>query len=151
MAGRFSAFTCAQEPRWSRQDRRPLAACPHGSLSSAMAVPHSESRRRKAAASVVSTLLAASKALIDVASGAGAGPLEGPTGVEAPGMAEGAGSADGEGAGDCAVTGSGAPAAESAGAATCARLREACRGEYFVCPCCLATQPAPARPTSPQH
>src|SRR5271168_5387630 len=72
MAGRFKALTCAQEPRCSRQDNPAFAACPHGSLSSPMAVPHSASRRRKAAASPVLALLAASKVLMDAAVGAGA-------------------------------------------------------------------------------
>src|ERR1700683_4401240 len=105
MAGRFSAFTCAQEPRCSRQERPALAAGPHGSVSSAMAVPHSDSRRRNASASVVLALLAASKALMDVASGAAAGPLEGPV-DEVPGAAPGA--ADGVGAGVCTAAGDGA-------------------------------------------
>src|ERR1019366_5079225 len=65
MAGRFRALTCAQEPRYSKQDSPPLAACPQGSLSYAMAVPHKDSRRRKAAASPVLALLAASRELSD--------------------------------------------------------------------------------------
>src|SRR6202035_1092008 len=72
MAGLFKALTCAQEPRCSRQDNPAFAACPHGSLSSPMAVPHSASRRRKAAASPVLALLAASKVLMDAAVGPGA-------------------------------------------------------------------------------
>src|ERR1700730_5215118 len=70
MAGLFKARTCAQEPRCSRQANPAFAACPQGSLSSAMAVPHRDSRRRKAAASLVLALLAASNALMDAAIGA---------------------------------------------------------------------------------
>src|SRR5450631_2381297 len=73
MAGRFKALTCAQEPRCSRQDNPALAACPQGFLSSAMAVPHNDRRPRNAAASPVLALLAASKALMDVAVGIGVG------------------------------------------------------------------------------
>src|SRR5271166_2576257 len=75
MAGRFKALTCAQEPRCSRHDRPDLAACPQGLLSPVMAVPHSDSKRRKAAASLVLALLAASKALMDTPAGAGKGGL----------------------------------------------------------------------------
>src|SRR6266851_9696260 len=65
MAGRLRARTCAQEPRCSGHDNPAFAACPQGSLSSAMAGPHNDSRRRKAAASLVLALLAASNALMD--------------------------------------------------------------------------------------
>src|SRR5580700_521548 len=97
MAGRFKALTCAQEPRCSRQDNPAFAACPHGSLSSPMAVPHSASRRRKAAASPVLALLAASKVLIDAVVGAGAvgagGAAAGPGAVVPPAPTVRAGSA----------------------------------------------------------
>src|SRR6202043_1559876 len=73
MAGRFRALTCAQEPRCSRHDKPAFAACPQGSLSSAMAVPHSDSSRRKAAASPVLALLAASKVFMGTAAGVGVG------------------------------------------------------------------------------
>src|ERR1700679_3352771 len=122
MAGRFRAFTWAQEPRCSRHDRPALAACPHGSLSSAMAVPHSDSRRRKAAASVVLALLAASKALMDVATGTAEAPPAGP----APGRCVAAGedadgeAADGEAADGGAAAASGTPGAEPAAAMACA-------------------------------
>src|ERR1700678_189338 len=124
MAGRFRAFTWAQEPRCSRHDRPALAACPQGSLSSDMAVPHSDSRRRKAAASVVLALLAASKALMDVATGTAETPPAGP----APGRCVAAGDdADGKsGAGEAAdggaVAASGTPDAEPAAAMACAAL-----------------------------
>src|ERR1700679_874158 len=126
MAGRFRAFTWAQEPRCSRHDRPALAACPHRSLSSAMAVPHSDSRRRKAAASVVLALLAASKALMDVATGTAEAPPAGP----APGRCVAVGEeADGEAA-DGAAAASGIPDAEPAAAMACAALsREARAGE----------------------
>src|SRR6266404_3327258 len=81
MAGRLRARTCAQEPRCSRHDKPAFAACPQGSLSSAMAVPHKDSSRRNAAASPVLALFAASNALMDAATGAAAGPA---------GLAEGA-------------------------------------------------------------
>src|ERR1700692_4568812 len=70
MAGRYTPLTWAQEPRCSRQDSPAFAACPQGFLSSAMAVPHNDSSRRKAAASLVLALLAASNALMDAAVGA---------------------------------------------------------------------------------
>src|ERR1700686_824750 len=73
MAGRFKALTCAQEPRCSRHDKPAFAACPQGSLSSAMAVPHSDNRRRKAAASPVLALLAASRVFMGTAAAAAAG------------------------------------------------------------------------------
>src|ERR1700685_1805778 len=88
MAGRFKALTCAQEPRCSKQDNPAFAACPHGSLSSPMAVPHSASRRRKAAASPVLPLLAASQVLMDAPAGPGAvgagGEAAGPGAVAPP-------------------------------------------------------------------
>src|ERR1700694_5784950 len=69
MAGRFKALTWAQEPRCSRQDNPAFAACPQGSLSSAMAVPHNDSNRRKALGSLVLALFSASSALRDAAVG----------------------------------------------------------------------------------
>src|ERR1700674_5742947 len=63
MAGRLRARTCAQEPRCSRQDNPAFAACPQGSLSSAMAVPHNDSNRRKALGSLVLALFPPSSAL----------------------------------------------------------------------------------------
>src|SRR5260221_11282619 len=74
MAGRLRALTCAQEPRCSRHDNPAFAACPQGFLSSAMAVPHNDSRRRNAVASLVYALLAASNAMMDAATGEAAGP-----------------------------------------------------------------------------
>src|ERR1700719_727754 len=71
MAGRFSVLTWVQEPRCSRQARPALAAWPQGSLSSAIAVPHSDSRRRNAAASVVLASFASRSALTDANFGAG--------------------------------------------------------------------------------
>src|ERR1700680_3791144 len=73
MAGRFKALTCAQEPRCSRHDKPAFAACLQGSLSSAIAVPHSDRRRRKAAASPVLALLAASRVFMGTAAAAGVG------------------------------------------------------------------------------
>src|SRR5882762_9300138 len=111
MAGRFKALTCAQEPRCSRHDNPALAACPHGSLSSPMAVPHNDSRRRKAAASLVLALLAASNALMDTAAAAGRGAVG-------------------------AAAGIGTAVAEVGRSVTCGLPPKACKGEDWRCHSC---------------
>src|SRR5258706_8847854 len=115
MAGRLRALTCAQEPRCSRHDNPAFAACPQGFLSSAMAVPHNDSRRRNAVASLVYALLAASNALMDAATGAAAGP-----------------GTDGLGGGEEGVTSAGNGTAVAGGGRT--RLpTSACQGANLLC------------------
>src|SRR5271163_4426985 len=148
MAGRFRALTCAQEPRCSRHDSPALAACPQGFLSSAMAVPHSDSRRRKAAVSLVLALFASSKALMDAAMGAALGAPMGaavsaPVGaaMDAP-IGAPAGAAAGPSVGGFMASGIAATdAGASVSAARGALLPNACKGKIW---CCHSCQPAKA-------
>src|SRR5579859_587790 len=120
MAGRFKVLTCAHEPRCSRQARPALAAWPQGSLSSGIAVPHSESRRRKAAVSVVFASLASSNALTEANLGTGtaagcSAPATGTgTGTGADAMAAAASSEVGAAEVDAAYVGERAAAVFSA-------------------------------------
>src|SRR5882757_8834569 len=132
MAGRFRALTCAQEPRCSRHDNPALAACPQGSLSSAMAVPHNDNRRRKAAASLVLALLAASNALMDTAAALSA------VGAAAAGV-------DGD-----ANAGIGTAVADVGWGATCGLSPPACKGEDWRCHNCQPPKAATAMPTIPK-
>src|SRR5216683_3372502 len=132
MAGRLRARTCAQEPRCSRHDNPAFAACPQGSLSSAMAVPHNDSRRRNAAASLVYALLAASNALMDAATGAAAGP-------GAVGLAKGAEGVTTAGIGTTV-----------AGVGRTGLPPKACEGEICRCHSCQPPKAASAMLTSPK-
>src|SRR5258707_15113275 len=130
MPGRFKALTCAQEPRCSKHDSPALAACPQGSLSSAMAVPHNDNSLRKAAASLVLALLAASNALMDTAVGAGT-----------------AAARDVE---DVAIAGIGTAVAGVGRTVMCGLPPKACKGEDCRCHSCQPPKAATAMLTSPR-
>src|SRR5580704_9032944 len=132
MAGRFKALTCAQEPRCSRHDNPALAACPQGSLSSAMAVPHNDNSRRKAAESLVLAPLAASNALMDTAAaGRGAVGVAAAVGADAD-----------------ANAGIGTAVAEVGWSVTCGLPPKACKGENWRCHSCQPPKAATAMPTT---
>src|SRR5580704_14346688 len=123
-----------------------------------MAVPHNDSKRRKAAASLVLALLAASKALMDtdVVAGAAAEVVAGAATDAVPGAAAGVATGAGSGAaadaglgkdpGDCSAAGNGSIGETEVVAAGGVFLAMACRGEISRCHSCQPTTATPATP-----